>query len=214
MPCSTPLSFQMDTVHWGASGRVDCTHSCAPLHCFRCTPSGEWADARSRGHGHLRGLIRTRLALPVLTGRCSARAPPDLVVTLGIAARRLHGSRVPGCTKTRARKSLHTDPRFEVALGRAPRESRQEVKSSSSIASTTKLRRTFCSRARSGTRRASLDTFFRGSVGGAFEQQNLRISGSTEIMDATPSPSMTRMTLRAVRWLRGRCASRPTCRAR
>ena len=105
------------------------------LHTFMCTtalfsmhPSGEWADARSRGHGHLRGLIRMRLALPVLTGRCSARAPPDLVVTLGIAARRLHGSRVPGCTKTRARKSLHTGPRFAVALGRAPRESRQEAK--------------------------------------------------------------------------------------
>jgi hypothetical protein len=30
-----------------------------------------------------------------------------------------------------------------------------------------------------------LDTFFRGSVGGAFEQQNLTISGSTEVMDGT-----------------------------
>ena len=37
-------------------------------------------------------------------------------------------------------------------------------------------------------RRASLDTFFRGSVGGASEQQNLRISGSTEIMDGTFQP--------------------------
>jgi hypothetical protein len=105
------------------------------LHTFMCTtalfsmhPSGEWADARSRGHGHLRGLIRMRLALSVLTGRCSTRAPPDLVVTLGIAARRLHGLRVPGCTKTRARKPLHRGPLFAVALGRAPRESKQEAK--------------------------------------------------------------------------------------
>jgi hypothetical protein len=30
-----------------------------------------------------------------------------------------------------------------------------------------------------------LDTFFRGSVGGAFEQQNLTISGSAEVMDGT-----------------------------
>ena len=30
-----------------------------------------------------------------------------------------------------------------------------------------------------------LDTFFRGSVGGSFEQQNLTISGSTEAMDGT-----------------------------
>jgi hypothetical protein len=30
-----------------------------------------------------------------------------------------------------------------------------------------------------------LDTFFRGSVGGSFEEQNLTISGSTEVMDGT-----------------------------
>src|SRR6185436_13356554 len=30
-----------------------------------------------------------------------------------------------------------------------------------------------------------LDTFFRGSVGGVFEQQNLTISGATEVMDGT-----------------------------
>jgi hypothetical protein len=34
-------------------------------------------------------------------------------------------------------------------------------------------------------RRASVDTFFGGSVGGAFEQQTLAISGSAEVMDGT-----------------------------